>query len=289
MNKISSYKLLNVLGKGAFGIVGLYEKDKVKYVIKNVKTSQIMTSASEKIIPFLIRNFSTSKCHKNVVCLDYYFVEGPDTYLIYQYIDGIDLSKWIIDNIHMNPKQLLITKIMICIQICDGFNFIHEMGISHRDIKPQNIIITGKNKDTPVIIDFGLSCLETEHQDFKKYRTLLKEIELATIICQDKPSMVGTMNYMAPELKTQTHTSHATHATHATQASHASQASQAFINYKYCDLYSIGMTFRTLFQSGQKNETIEKIITSLTSMNPKNRISLENVRKLLFETAEKLI
>lgn len=68
------------------------------------------------------------------------------------YVDGEDLSKYIINHILTTDQAVSIFKSIVM-----GVNAIHEQRIVHRDLKPANIYITldGKVK----ILDFGLSKL----------------------------------------------------------------------------------------------------------------------------------
>ncbi len=63
-----------------------------------------------------------------------------------------------------------------------GLQHIHEHGFIHRDLKPQNIMITRERMD-PVIMDLGLA----------------KLIGGGPSITQDKTKILGTLRYMAPE------------------------------------------------------------------------------------------
>jgi len=68
------------------------------------------------------------------------------------------------------------------LQLLLGLNFIHNKGYSHRDIKPNNILIT---KDYTIkYIDFGIACLAE------------CRVSECTNICG---GINGTLNYMPPE------------------------------------------------------------------------------------------
>ena len=108
-------------------------------------------------------------------------------FLVMEYVDGITLSKLIKEK-KLNNKLI----INIMIQLCEVISFFHEVGISHRDLKPQNIIIKRERQtingrhvydDDSVqvkIIDFGLSCYSKSKKK-----------------CKDS---VGTINYCSPEI-----------------------------------------------------------------------------------------
>ena len=108
-------------------------------------------------------------------------------FLVMEYVDGITLSKLIKEK-KLNNKLI----INIMIQLCEVISFFHKVGISHRDLKPQNIIVVRNRKtvdgkhvydDNSVqvkIIDFGLSFYSKSKKK-----------------CKDS---VGTINYCSPEI-----------------------------------------------------------------------------------------
>ncbi|MFX1257116.1 MAG: protein kinase [Promethearchaeota archaeon] len=94
--------------------------------------------------------------------------------LIMEYLPGITLSKWLEEN-----NQLTFNKIVqISRQILQGLKAIHEQGLIHRDLKPDNIMI---NEDRVVIMDLGV----------------IKDINALTTITGNK--FLGIIKYAAPE------------------------------------------------------------------------------------------
>ncbi len=72
-------------------------------------------------------------------------------YLVLEYLEGGDLQK------AMREKSLTLESSLQYIeQVCSGLAHAHEKGIIHRDIKPQNLLLT-KDKLTVKIADFGVA------------------------------------------------------------------------------------------------------------------------------------
>lgn len=70
-------------------------------------------------------------------------------YLVSEYIEGISLHQWIIDN----PKPKIEEVRVIVEQVAKGLQAFHRQEMIHQDIRPQNIMIDKTN--TVKIIDFG--------------------------------------------------------------------------------------------------------------------------------------
>jgi len=113
--------------------------------------------------------------HKNV-CRMYDLNKEEGTYYItMEYVSGEDLKSFI-----RRSKQLTTaTTISIAIQTCEGLAEAHRLGVVHRDLKPQNIMID-KEGDAR-IMDFGIA----------------RSIEAKGIT--GAGVMIGTPEYMSPE------------------------------------------------------------------------------------------
>lgn len=53
----------------------------------------------------------------------------------------------------------------VFLQLLDGVDFLHQLGIAHRDIKPENIVCSNDGQDV-FICDFGLATSETSSSEF---------------------------------------------------------------------------------------------------------------------------
>lgn len=78
-------------------------------------------------------------------------IPGIGETLVMEYVDGVELGKWLeSDNGHDRSQRL-----NILIRIVEALDYIHSSGISHRDLKPDNILVTRKGNRIK-IIDFGI-------------------------------------------------------------------------------------------------------------------------------------
>jgi serine/threonine protein kinase len=115
--------------------------------------------------------------HPQIPNLIAYFSDENDLYLAQEYVEGHTLDQ------EIQPNQVLAEEAVIDIltQGLEILGFIHEQGVIHRDIKPQNIMRRQKDGKL-VLIDFGAVKEVISHQDLKA----------STFI-------IGTPGYIAPE------------------------------------------------------------------------------------------
>lgn len=178
MRMIGGYRLKRVLGQGTFGQTWLAEKDGVEYALKLFKNEMIRSNHDLKRIQ---REIDALKMvdHPNVVKYidDGVHSEGFDNYryLVMEYAEGEPLRRFI----ERNGKLTVAQTQRIGLQILDGLRAIHNNGLLHRDLKPDNIFITRLGDVR--ILDFGL----------------VKILDASTLTATGVP--MGTYAYMAPE------------------------------------------------------------------------------------------
>lgn len=77
------------------------------------------------------------------------FAENGTVYYVMEYIDGLTLSEYVEKCGKISGGQALFA----ALEICTAFTFIHEKGIIHRDLSPDNVMITSDGGIR--IVDFG--------------------------------------------------------------------------------------------------------------------------------------
>ena len=170
------YTIENFLNAGGFGITYL-AKDSLdrKIVIKECFPGafcrrsryvvQARSRAHQNELKSIVRLFvqearSLAKLdHPNIVGVHQVFEDNDTAYMALDFVEGRDLLDTIEDPNHtLTPPQ--IKKILK--EVLGAVGFIHDQGILHRDISPDNILI---NQDLhPVLIDFGAAREEATKQ-----------------------------------------------------------------------------------------------------------------------------
>ncbi len=121
---------------------------------------------------------ASSVNHNNVVGISDFGVISGHAYLVMEYLDGETLT----DLVNRGPTE----PVRVCrvgAQIARGLQAVHEKGVIHRDLKPDNIFLVEREgkKDVVKIVDFGLA-----------------KIEAGQRLTQDG-TVVGTAEYISPE------------------------------------------------------------------------------------------
>src|ERR1051325_1598361 len=99
---------------------------------------------------------STMIKHKNLAMLyDLAQLDDGSYYMVWEFIDGTNIQKWITQNGAM-PARLTIE---ISIQALNGLDHLHSMGLIHPDLSPENIMLSQDHhgKLLVKVIDFGIA------------------------------------------------------------------------------------------------------------------------------------
>ncbi|WP_193196502.1 serine/threonine-protein kinase [Nostoc sp. MG11] len=151
------YRVIKVLSdEGGFGKTYLSEDvDKLNEwcVVKQFAPKVQETSALKKAIELFkeeAQRLQQLGEHHQIPALLAYFEQDNYLFLVQQFIDGQNLLQELQQSVKYNESQI----IELLLDLLPVLKFIHDRGVIHRDIKPQNII-RRQNDQRLVLIDFG--------------------------------------------------------------------------------------------------------------------------------------
>jgi serine/threonine protein kinase len=152
LGRIGHYEVLQVLGRGGFGIVfRAFDVTLQRVVAVKVMAPQLAaTSPARK--RFLREARSSAQVrHENVVQV-YEVAEQPLPYLVMEFIPGETLQQKLDRVGPLDVPEVL----QIGRQIAEGLDAAHAKDLIHRDIKPANVLLEGGQQKVK-ISDFGLA------------------------------------------------------------------------------------------------------------------------------------
>ncbi|EAY18937.1 CAMK family protein kinase [Trichomonas vaginalis G3] len=175
VERFGKYKFIKKIGEGAFAMIALCQNQKTKenVAIKVINRKHVLENG---ILEYLERELKLIGRINHPSFPKYHeIIYNEDSILIVmEYMPNGNLIELVNSGVNFSMSD----KLNILYKIASGINYLHERGISHRDIKAENIVFDSDYQ--PKIIDFGLA-----HE---------KECHLKTFC--------GTPNYIAPEVIT---------------------------------------------------------------------------------------
>jgi len=187
---IAGYRIIEILGRGAFGIVylAITESTGVKVALKVPRPEVLVDSerrkrfASEALL-------ASELSHPGIVAVLKTEISGPTPYIAAAYCNGPNLQEWLQD-CHEPPPWRESVRLMA--KIADAVDYAHQKGVSHRDLKPANIMLVSS---TPIDNNTtSLSDCEPKVTDFG-----LAKLSDPMLTDTNSSLLVGTPSYMAPE------------------------------------------------------------------------------------------
>ncbi len=186
--RIGAYAIRDEIGRGGMGAVYLAEREAGDFEHR-VAIKMILTGAlSQRLVDrFRYERQALAKLnHPNIAQL----FDGGETadgvpYVIMELVDGEPLSAWV-QKTNPNREQ----RLSILEQLMDALQFAHSNLIIHRDLTPENVIVTSEDKAK--LIDFGLSSFQSFPEDNTGDTSTLRT------------GRSGTPGFTAPELNRET-------------------------------------------------------------------------------------
>lgn len=147
-----NFKILKVLGKGAFGKVFLVEKKDTRELLAMkvlnkanvIETNQVEHTKTERIVMQYARS-------PFVINLHYAFQTDSKLYIVMDYLNGGELYYHLKKEKKFNEDRIR----FYAAEIVLALEALHKEGIIYRDMKPENILLDSDGHIR--LTDFGLS------------------------------------------------------------------------------------------------------------------------------------
>jgi serine/threonine protein kinase/tetratricopeptide (TPR) repeat protein len=181
---IGPYKLLEQIGEGGFGVVFMAEQQQpvrrkvaLKVLKPGMDTRQVVARFEAE------RQALALMDHPNIAhVFDGGTTETGRPYFVMELVRGVPITEFC-DQSCLAIHQ----RLELFVDVCQAVQHAHQKGIIHRDIKPNNVLVTlHDGKPVVKVIDFGIA---------KAMGQQLTEKTLFTNFAQ----MIGTPLYMSPE------------------------------------------------------------------------------------------
>ncbi len=173
---LNRYEILELIGSG--GMATVYKAH--CHMLNRDVAIKVLRSSLRSDEAF-VKNFykesqaAASLSHNNIVSVYDVGEEDGISFIVMEYVDGITLKEYIKRNTRLPWQQAC----DFAIQICQALEQAHAKNIIHRDIKPQNILLT--HDKVCKVTDFGIA----------------KAVAAETIVVGG--DTLGSVHYISPE------------------------------------------------------------------------------------------
>jgi tetratricopeptide (TPR) repeat protein/tRNA A-37 threonylcarbamoyl transferase component Bud32 len=172
------YAILKKLGEGGKGVV-YKARDTVLNRVVAIKVLKTAVAGEESYSRFMREAQAVGKLnHPNIVTIHDVGKEDEKQFFILEFVDGMNLRELI--GTYPEGKCDIQTALRIGVDVGRALEYAHSQGILHRDVKPENVMIT--RDDTTKLMDFGLA-------------KMLGQQGLT-----EEGVIVGTVAFLAPEM-----------------------------------------------------------------------------------------
>jgi len=187
--RLGPYEILTAIGAGGMGEVYRARDTRLDRIVAIKVLLTHLADRSELRERFEREARTIANLNHPHICTlhDIGHQDGTD-FLVMEYLEGETLAHRLLKG-SLPLEQVL----QYAIEISDALDKAHRKGVTHRDLKPGNIMLT---KAGTKLLDFGLAKLK---QAATPANVPLSELPTAKDPLTAQGTIVGTMQYMAPE------------------------------------------------------------------------------------------
>src|SRR5271170_2664786 len=188
-NHLGPYEILSAIGAGGMGEVYRARDTRLDRIVA-IKVLPVHLADRPELRERFEREARTiaSLNHPHICTLHDVGHQDGTNYLIMEYLEGETLAGRLV-----RGKLPLDQMLMYAIQIADALDKAHRRGVTHRDLKPGNVMLT---KSGAKLLDFGLAKLK---QRASSVGGSLSQLPTEKDSITAEGTIVGTLQYMAPE------------------------------------------------------------------------------------------
>ena len=188
---IEHYEILRRLGAGGSGVVYLANDTLLtRPVVLKILRRGLLTLAQMRTTQLREARLASAIEHPNVCAIYEVGETGEEAYIVMQFVPGQSLDLLI----QRGPASIQLV-LSVGIQIADGLQAAHSLGIFHRDLKPQNVMLT--DGGLVKILDFGLA--RRLHPEEAGFDPSKPAVDRNASMAETYTARGGTIRYMAPE------------------------------------------------------------------------------------------
>lgn len=153
--RIPGYRTTGVVSSGAQGVVfrAVQESTSRTVAIKVLAAGEL-ASARQRMRAEREAEIAARLRHPNIVTVfESRTLSDGRIAVVMEYINGVPLDAWKPTGDSAPARQRDLLRVFIA--VCNGIHHAHLNGVIHRDLKPDNILVTAEGR--PVVLDFGIA------------------------------------------------------------------------------------------------------------------------------------